>query len=523
MPFVKKDAAVRALLCISALAAALASFSTHAESTGAMAPALITTEGPEAWTSPESAALSDDVYASATLISAGGSLKASDFGFSVPLGATITGIEVTVERHSATGNPQVNPPSFGFLEHPDGTSLGPEGYRLDEGEWSTADIVVVLGAPTELWGMNLTYKDVNNPAFAFLYVLTTSLGGDPDTYFADAITAEVFYEPPVLLEPCDAFPSVFGDSGLFSIAFGGNSRDLDADGLDEDASLSLMEAVACDPFAGESMSMALFNAYNINLIILEAEADLALLDIEAEMAGIQDIRSLIALYMALAASLDIAVKDLLVNYEPAIVLTGDYVTVTCISDECMPMAIDGRALEEEFEVFDRAVRAVGEPFTALGDLDDDGTDNLTEFDNVAAQGGKLSDFVVAATSPDLDGTEPIRTPGGGGGGCFIATAAYGTPLAGELDVLRELRDRFLLPGALGTAFVDTYYRLSPSIAGPVSRHSGLATTVRWILTPVVLLAEVATDRASSLPAGLILLTILALTFRGHRRRRARVR
>ena len=187
----------------------------------------------------------------------------------------------------------------------------------------------------------------------------------------------------------------------------------------------------------------------------------------------------------------------------------------------MPAAVDGRSLDEEFEVFDGVVRAVGEPFTALGDLDDDGTDNLTEFDNVAAQGGELSDFVIAATSPDLDGTEPIRTPGGSSGGCFIATAAYGTPLVDELDALREFRDGVLLRGASGTAFVDMYYRVSPSIADSVSRHSGLAAVVRWMLTPAVSLSQPTVGHAGYLVIPAPVLLLLAATFLGRRRRRAR--
>ncbi len=79
--------------------------------------------------------------------------------------------------------------------------------------------------------------------------------------------------------------------------------------------------------------------------------------------------------------------------------------------------------------------------------------------------------------------------GGGGGGCFIATAAYGTPLAEDLAPLRALRDRILLPRAAGTAFVDTYYRLSPPVADFIADSPLLRAVVRAGLGPVVRLAE----------------------------------
>ena len=81
--------------------------------------------------------------------------------------------------------------------------------------------------------------------------------------------------------------------------------------------------------------------------------------------------------------------------------------------------------------------------------------------------------------------------GGGGGPCFIATAAYGTPLAGEIDTLRALRDTYLLDSALGTAFVDTYYRVSPAIADTVADSPVLAALVRVLLVPVIFLGKVA--------------------------------
>jgi len=54
-------------------------------------------------------------------------------------------------------------------------------------------------------------------------------------------------------------------------------------------------------------------------------------------------------------------------------------------------------------------------------------------------------------------------------GCFIATAAYGTPQAEEIDRLREFRDDVLLQNILGTLFVGAYYRLSPPIAEWIPR------------------------------------------------------
>jgi len=71
------------------------------------------------------------------------------------------------------------------------------------------------------------------------------------------------------------------------------------------------------------------------------------------------------------------------------------------------------------------------------------------------------------------------------GYCFIATAAYGTETAGQLNILREFRDQVLLKSALGSRFVDAYYRLSPPVADFISRSDFLRAAVRTLLEPVV--------------------------------------
>lgn len=81
--------------------------------------------------------------------------------------------------------------------------------------------------------------------------------------------------------------------------------------------------------------------------------------------------------------------------------------------------------------------------------------------------------------------------GGGGGPCFIASAAYGTPLAGQIDTLRAVRDEYLLSNAAGTAFVDAYYQVSPAIADVVAKSPVLASIIRVLLVPVIFLGKVA--------------------------------
>jgi polyhydroxybutyrate depolymerase len=84
----------------------------------------------------------------------------------------------------------------------------------------------------------------------------------------------------------------------------------------------------------------------------------------------------------------------------------------------------------------------------------------------------------------------VTPPGGGGGGCFIATAAYGTPTAKQLDVLRAFRDEVLLKSTVGSRLVDLYYRTSPPIANFISEHNVVRTLVRELLVdPIVRVLE----------------------------------
>mgnify|MGYP007046930816 CR=1 FL=1 len=93
---------------------------------------------------------------------------------------------------------------------------------------------------------------------------------------------------------------------------------------------------------------------------------------------------------------------------------------------------------------------------------------------------------------DLDEANVIIAPYRivpGGGPCFIATAAYGTPMAEDIDVLRHFRDSVLLESYWGTALTDGYYQISPAIADGVAQNAFLAAMVRAMLVPVLYSVE----------------------------------
>jgi len=69
--------------------------------------------------------------------------------------------------------------------------------------------------------------------------------------------------------------------------------------------------------------------------------------------------------------------------------------------------------------------------------------------------------------------------------CFIATAAYGSPLHPYVEILRDFRDKCLMPRRLGRALVKIYYKYSPFAADIIAKHKALKVAVRISLLPFI--------------------------------------
>ena len=69
--------------------------------------------------------------------------------------------------------------------------------------------------------------------------------------------------------------------------------------------------------------------------------------------------------------------------------------------------------------------------------------------------------------------------------CFVATAAYGSLMANDVEMLRHVRDSMLRSSVMGELFVETYYTFGPAVAGVVGESELLRATARGVLQPIV--------------------------------------
>ena len=90
------------------------------------------------------------------------------------------------------------------------------------------------------------------------------------------------------------------------------------------------------------------------------------------------------------------------------------------------------------------------------------------------------------TSVKVTESESPEPPGGG---CLIATAAFGSEMAPQVQLLREIRDNTVLQTESGTSFMtgfnQFYYSFSPAIADYERENPVFKEAVKLSLTPLL--------------------------------------
>jgi hypothetical protein len=154
-----------------------------------------------AWGTPSAITVSDDTRATASIAAGGNSqvLRASNFGFTtadIPSGATITGIEIRVERGTGNIGPQDLIASLAMISA--GTAadrVGANKANLGVNWGAFVETQAIFGAPSDMWSSGLTDANIRSASFAFDFVVTNSAGVTRNAS-VDSIEARITYADP---------------------------------------------------------------------------------------------------------------------------------------------------------------------------------------------------------------------------------------------------------------------------------------------------------------------------------------
>jgi len=151
------------------------------------------------WLNPTYITAADALYASAALNRNGTSryLRSRAYGFTIPTGATIDGIEVSVNRRSNNNNfgLSINDSSLQLVKN--GTIFG-SNYATAT-DWPTTMDVANYGGATDLWGTTWTPADINSIDFGVALSVLNESAFSNKTAYVDYMQITVYYTLPVAI------------------------------------------------------------------------------------------------------------------------------------------------------------------------------------------------------------------------------------------------------------------------------------------------------------------------------------
>jgi len=126
--------------------------------------------------------------------------------------------------------------------------------------------------------------------------------------------------------------------------------------------------------------------------------------------------------------------------------------------------------------------------------------------NTTGQEDTANSFSLMGDPAMTLGVEPPASTGdSGGGGCFIASAAYMSSFDDHVGALRSFRDRWLIGNPIGNHLVKAYYATSPPAAQWIRAHENIRTLTRIALVPIVAIAQLEVNRTLVICLALLLL------------------
>ena len=150
-------------------------------------------QGAEDWVSPDNAKTSNDAYSSVSLPKIAGAsdiLLAGDYGFSIPSGATIDGIEVKIEHKGGAAGSIADV----YVQLTKASILVGDN-KASASKWATSDGEITYpasGGATDKWGTTWTVADINNEIGLGLRAQNSN-ADNAVTAYVDCISIRIYY------------------------------------------------------------------------------------------------------------------------------------------------------------------------------------------------------------------------------------------------------------------------------------------------------------------------------------------
>ncbi len=152
-----------------------------------------TSVGSLSWANPRNANSSDAIYAIATSPGNGSQqqtvyLKVTNFGFSIPAGATITGIQARIDKNtnSTTAN------DTGVYLVKDG-AIGGTNHQNASAWPQNSEITALYGSSTDLWGAQWSPGDIDNASSGIAFSASRMTGTGSRVLEVDYVNLTVYY------------------------------------------------------------------------------------------------------------------------------------------------------------------------------------------------------------------------------------------------------------------------------------------------------------------------------------------